>query len=300
MPGPTNVKPAVQRGLHFGIVAGQHYRPWSELVEQFQWADESGWDSAWAFDHFFSLRAGDELGVCLEGWTLLGALAALTRNVELGIMVTGITHRYPAVLFKQAVTVDHASGGRCILGVGAAWQEREHEAYGIPFPPPGDRVDMFGEAMEIYRRFETQERTTFAGEHYTLVNAPFEPKPVNGHIPILVGSTGRRMLRHVARYADIWDGGGSPEEFAKLGARLNLLCEEIGRDPSEIRWAYNYGGTAIESEDNFRQHVRAYAAVGVTDFLIDIPTGSPNSTLQRIAGSVIPELREEFKAGVQA
>lgn len=295
MAGPTQGKPPPEGELHFGIVAGQHYREWPELVEQFQWADESGWDSAWAFDHFFSLREDDEMGVCLDGWTILGAMAALTSNVQLGLMVTGITHRLPAVLFKQAVTVDHASGGRCILGVGAAWNEREHEAYGIPFPPPKQRVDMFAEAMEMHRLTETQERVTFDGDNYQLVNAPFEPKPVHGHIPVMIGSTGRRMMRYVARYADMWDGGGSPEEFAQHGERLKELCADAGRDPSEICWSYQSGPQQFESTDAFRAHVEAYADVGVRAFLMVIPTGTPTATMNEIAEQTIPELRAWYR-----
>jgi len=296
MAGPTSGKTQPRTELHFGVVAGQNNRDWPELVEQFQWADESGWDSAWGFDHFFSLQAGDEMGVCLDGWTLLGSMAALTRNVQLGLMVTGITHRLPAVLFKQAVTVDHASGGRCILGVGAAWNEREHRAYGIPFPPPKERVDMFQEAMEMLRLLETQERTTFDGDYYQLDNAPFEPKPVHGHMPVMIGSTGKRMMRYVARYADMWDGGGSPEEFAARGARLNELCREIGRDPGEICWSYQRGPAELESVDAFRSHVRAYAEVGVRAFLMDMPRGTPTATMNEIARVVIPELRDWFRS----
>lgn len=296
MASPTFGENPPDDQLTFGIVAGQHYRPWEELLEQFQWADESGMDSAFAFDHFFGLRE-DEAGVCLEGWTLLAALAMATKNVQLGLLVTGITHRHPAVMLKEAVTVDHVSGGRAILGLGAAWHEREHQAYGIPFPPPRDRVDMFGEALEMFRQLEMQDRSTFQGEHYQLDNAPFEPKPVHGHIPVLVGSTGRRMMRHIARYADQWDGGGTPEEYAQTGERLNELCREIGRDPSEIRWVMQRGAAALESEDAFRSYVRDYAAVGVRTFLISMPNGTPNQTLQNIAERVIPELREAFAAG---
>jgi len=283
--------------LDFGIVAGQHYRDWPEILEQFQWADESGWDSAWAFDHFFSLRKDHELGICHEGWVLLAALARETRNVQLGLMVTGITHRPPAVLFKQVVTLDHVSDGRLIFGVGAAWHAREHAAYGLEFPSPRERVDRFGEVMEMYRLLETQERTTFNGAHYQLDNAPFEPKPVNGHVPIMVGSTGRRMLRHVARYADQWDGGGTPEEYAAMGERLNQLCQEIGRDPGAVRWALDSGAAALESESAFRAHVAAYAAVGVRSFLFDIPRGTPSPTMRSIADDVIPELRARFREG---
>ena len=296
MAGPTHGKNPPCDELDFGIVTGQHYRNWNVIKETWLWADESGWDSAWAFDHFFGLRQDEELGECLEGWTLIAALATLTSNVQLGLMVAGITHREPIVLFKNAVTVDHVSDGRLILGVGAAWQEREHEAYGIPFPPPGERVDRFGEQMEMYRMLETQERSDFNGAHYSLVNAPFEPKPVNGHIPILIGSTGKRMLRHVARYADQWDGGGTPEEYRAKGQELNAICEEIGRDPAEIRWVLSTGATAMESEDSFREHVHSYAAVGVRSFLFGTPATAPNSTMRAIADRVIPELREEFKA----
>jgi F420-dependent oxidoreductase-like protein len=296
MAGPTHGTNPPAGELDFGIVTGQHWRTWDELLEQWRWADESGWDSAWAFDHFFSLRDG-ELGPCLEGWTLLAALAAHTSRVQVGLLVTGNTHRNPAVLAKQAVTVDIISGGRSILGMGAAWNEREHAAYGIDFPSPRERVDRFGEAMELMRLLETQERTTFQGRYYRLDDAPFEPRPVFGHIPVLIGSTGARMLRHVARYADQWDGGGSPEEFRALGERLNAVCREIGRDPSEIRWVYSTGSEPLASADALRSHVTAYVAAGVRSFLFTLPRGTPSSTVRRIAEQVLPELRQAFRAG---
>jgi alkanesulfonate monooxygenase SsuD/methylene tetrahydromethanopterin reductase-like flavin-dependent oxidoreductase (luciferase family) len=288
--GPTHGHNPPRDTLQFGLVTGQHWRSWDELQEQWRFADETGWDSVWAFDHFFSLRDG-ELGPCLEGWTLLAALATLTTRAQIGLLVNGNTHRNPAILAKQAVTVDIVSGGRLILGVGAAWNEREHAAYGIPFPSARERVDRFGEAMELHRLLETQERATFNGQYYQLDNAPFEPKPVFGHIPILVGSTGARMLSHVARYADQWDGGGSPEEYQALSARLDERCADIGRDPGEILRVYSTGGDPLASEDAFRAHVAAYAAVGVRGFLFDLPNGAPSATLRDIAERVLPELR---------
>lgn len=296
MAGPTNGKNPPATELDFGIVTGQHWRSWDELLEQWTWADSTGWDSAWAFDHFFSLRDG-EMGPCLEGWTLLAALAARTSNIQLGLMVNGNTHRNPAILAKQAVTVDIISGGRSIFGVGAAWNEREHEAYGIPFPSPRERVDRFGEAMELHRLLETSERATFSGEYYTLVDAPFEPKPVFGHIPILIGSTGKRMLSHVAKYADQWDAGGSPDEYRAHGEQLVARCKEIGRDPGEIRWALSTGSEPLASEDAFRKHVTDYAAVGVRSFLFTLPGGTPSDMSTRIAERAIPELREAFRNG---
>lgn len=296
MAGATHVLNQQSNSIDFGIITGQHYRSWSEIQEQWLWAEETGWDSAWAFDHFFGLNDGKEDGQCLEGWTLVSALSMLTRRLQLGLMVTSLTHREPIVLFKNAVTVDHVSGGRLVLGVGAGWQEREHEAYGIPLPAPRERVDRFGEQMEMYRLLERQDRTDFQGTYYRLVNAPFEPKPVGGHIPILVGSTGRRMLRHVARYADQWDGGGTPEEYRQHGERLNALCRDIGRDPSEIRWVLSSGRDVMASEDAFRNHVHTYAAIGVQSFLFNTPFGGVTPAMRSIAENVLPELRAELAA----
>jgi alkanesulfonate monooxygenase SsuD/methylene tetrahydromethanopterin reductase-like flavin-dependent oxidoreductase (luciferase family) len=290
--GPTYGTNPPADTITFGIVAGQHHRSWSEMREQWQFAEETGWDSAWAFDHFFSLR-DDEMGPCLDGWTLLGAMAEMTERVQMGLMVTGLTHRNPAIMFKQAVTIDHISNGRLILGVGASWNEREHEAYGIEFPSPKVRVDRFAEAMEMFRQLESQDRTTFQGEHYSLVEAPFEPKPVYGHMPILVGSRGKRMMRYIAQYADQWDGSGTPEEYGTHSQRLDENCREIGRDPSEIRRGLT-SNAGLESEDSFRQHVADYYAVGVRTFLFRIPTGPVNETIQRIAENAIPELRAKY------
>lgn len=296
MAGPTHGKNPPADELDFGIVAQQQWRTWEETREQARWADANGWDSFWGYDHFFTLSDGDA-GPNLEGWTLLAALATLTTSVRLGLLVTGITHRNPAILAKEAVTVDVVSGGRVIFGVGAAWNGREHQAYGLPFPPPAERVDRFGEAMEVYRRLETHERATFHGRYYTLEDAPFAPKPVFGHIPILIGSTGKRMLRHVARYADQWDGGGTVDEYLAYGRRLDALCRQIGRDPREIRWVMSTEPDKLASEDTFRDFVTRYAAIGVRSFLFKIPRGAPSPTLRAITERVIPELRSAFTAG---
>jgi alkanesulfonate monooxygenase SsuD/methylene tetrahydromethanopterin reductase-like flavin-dependent oxidoreductase (luciferase family) len=297
--GPTYGKNPPANALDFGLKSSQHWQSWEEMKEQWQFADETEWDSCWAFDHFFSLTDG-EMGECLDGWTLIAGTAQITSRVQMGLMVTGMTHRPPAVLFKQAVTVDHLSGGRLILAVGASWNEREHRAYGLEFPSPKIRVDRFGEAMEIYRLFETQERTSFTGKHYILEDAPFEPKPVFGHIPILIGSTGKRMMRFVARYADQWDATGEPDEYQAHGERLNAICREVGRDPSEIRWVFHAGRNELDkvaTEDAFRQHVERYVKVGVRSFIMSVPKGSPSRALRTISEKVIPELREQFAAG---
>lgn len=282
--------------LEFGIVTGQHRRPLSQIMDHWQYAEESGWDSAWAFDHFFSL--GDsESDPTLEGWTLLAGLAMRTQRLKIGLMVTGNTYRNPAILAKQAVTVDHLSNGRLILGMGAGWTVREHEAYGIDLPAPGERVDRFGEAMEMIRLLETQERTTFHGDYYRLENAPFAPKPVHGHMPVMIGTSGKRMLRHVARYADYWDGAKPPEEFAANAELLKRYCAEIGRDPSEIRWTISAYAKPLESVDAFRAHVNDYARIGVRTFLFNTPFSDLPPLFNELAERVIPELRQQHAAG---
>lgn len=282
--------------LEFGIVTGQHRRPLAQIEEHWRFAEETGWDSAWAFDHFFSLGQ-NELDQTLEGWTLLAALAAKTTRVRLGLMVTGNTHRNPAILYKQAVTVDHISNGRLILGIGAGWNEREHRAYGIPFPPARDRVDMLGEALELMRQLETNERTTFDGRFYQLEDAPCAPKPLQGHIPVLIGTAGQRMLRHVARYADYWDGGENPEAYAANAERLAALCREVGRDPGEIRLVFSAYSRPLESVDAFRAHVRQYAALGVRTFLFNTPFSTLPPLFTELAERVLPERREQHAAG---
>lgn len=281
--------------IHFGLVIKQEGRLLPEIEEYVRFTVETGWDSAWGYDHFYSLGSSD-MEPTFEGWTLLADMAAISRGsrLQLGLMVTGNTHRNPAVLAKEAVTVDHIADGRLILGLGAAWNEPEHRAYGIPFPSARERVDRFGEAVELIHLLETQERTTFNGEYYSLDNAPFEPKPVNGHIPLLVGSTGKRMLRHIARYADLWDGGGTPEEYAAAARYLAGLCQEIGRDPSEIVQVLSTGSRQLESADTLRQHVTSYAEVGVRWFLFDAPRGPLPRSLVDLAEHAIPALRQEL------
>ena len=143
-------------------------------------------------------------------------------------------HRIPTVLAKQIVTVDHMSGGRAILGIGAGWNEPEHAAYAIPFPSAGDRVGMLEEALEIFRLLEANERTNYQGRYYTLVDAPFVPKPVNGRIPILIGGTKPRMLRVIAKHADIWDSSLDLDEHVAALKTIREHAREFGRDPGSI------------------------------------------------------------------
>ena len=289
-----------QGGLEFGLITPQHWRGWpelAELAELWDFAEATGWDSGWFMDHFVSQGERDD-GSCLEGWTALAAMASRHSRLQLGVYVSAVTHRAPAVLFKQALTVDQLSQGRLILGLGAGRNGREQLAMGLPAAPPGERYERVAETLELFRRFEREERTTFEGRHYRIDGLACLPKPLNGHLPLMIGTSGQRMLRLVARYADRWDTGGSPETVRQRGAQLRARCLEIGRDPSEIRWAIDNSGNPFgeptASAAVFRQHVAAYSAAGIRTFLFNVWQGGPTPVLMEIAGRVIPELRQEF------
>ena len=191
--------------LRFGMFLSQAGRSWTSVRDDFVQAEELGFDHAWLVDHLVDTDGAPEDG-CLEGWTLLAAIAARTERIRLGVLVSSNTFRNPALLLKEAVTVDHISGGRVILGIGTGWHEDEHRRYGIDLPAPAERVDRFEEAVECISLLMGQERTTFHGRHYRLDDAQLEPRPVQQpRIPILIAAHRPRMLRIAARYADQWD-----------------------------------------------------------------------------------------------
>jgi F420-dependent oxidoreductase-like protein len=210
---------------------------WSDMLAVFQAADGIDiFESGWTFDHFYPIR-GDSNGVCLEGWMTLVALAQATTRLRLGVLVTGVHYRHPAVLANMVATADIISGGRLELGLGAGWHELESEAYGIELGGPRERSDRFEEACEVIASLLENETTDFKGRYYHLTNARCEPKPVQRpHPPICIGGSGeKRTLRATARFAQHWNYlGGAPEEFAHKREVLMRHCEEIGRDPAEI------------------------------------------------------------------
>lgn len=280
--------------LTFGVVTGQHQLTFPQLVEQWQTAEALGFDAVYLFDHFFTLY-GDPDGPCLEASTLLAALALTTSRVQIGVLVNGNTHRHPAVLAKEIVTVDHLSAGRAILGIGTGWNEREHRAYSIPFPSAGDRVAMLDEALTVIRSLLTERRTTYDGNFYRLHDAPFAPKPVQQKLPILVGGKQPKMLRVIARHADIWDSHGTPEEIRARGAEIRRHCEANGRDPDEIAFSVSLGADRLEDDAGFADLARAYRAAGARQLLFDYPLSAQGQrAAERVARDIIPTLKEKF------
>jgi F420-dependent oxidoreductase-like protein len=211
-------------------------QPWADVLATARHAEATGWDGVWVADHFMGNAPGPypaEIPM-LEAGSLVAALGAAVDRVRIGTLVYGNTYRHPAVLANMAVTADHVSGGRFVLGIGAGWQVNEHEQYGIELPPVRERIDRFEEAIQIVRSLLHEPTTTFAGEHYRLTDALCEPKPVQDPLPILVGASGDRMLGIVARFADEWNTWGLPDHIAERSAALDRQCDKAGRDPDAI------------------------------------------------------------------
>ncbi len=254
-------------------------------------ADEAGFDHCWCMDHLASLGPRDD-GPIFEAWTLLAGMAVATSRTRIGCMVTGNTYRHPALLAKAAVTVDHLSGGRLEFGLGAGWAENEHTMFGLPFGSKGDRADWLEEACEIIRSLWTQPRTSFGGTNYKITEAAAEPKPVQQpYPPIWIGGSGRqRTLRITARYADVWNAaGGSPAEVAEASAVLDQRCDEIGRDPAQIRRSVQM--RLAEANDDLLQRAESYRAVGITEIVL-IVAGQNAAGLAEEVASLLPRLRE--------
>jgi len=209
----------------------------ARVVEIAGAAEGSGFDSVWVMDHVYQIaNIGPRTDPMLEAYTLLGGIAARTRKVSLGTMVTGVTYRNPALLAKQVTTLDVISAGRAILGIGAAWNEDEHAGYGFGYPPVRERLDRLEEALQICRAMFAEQSPSFNGAYYRIDGALNVPRPLRPDgIPVLVGGGGeRRLLALVAKYADACNLFGDLTTIRHKLEVLSRHCEEVGRDPATI------------------------------------------------------------------
>jgi alkanesulfonate monooxygenase SsuD/methylene tetrahydromethanopterin reductase-like flavin-dependent oxidoreductase (luciferase family) len=283
--------------LTFGIKTTQ--ASYEDVLAVWREADEiPEIEHAWLWDHMISLREPVSAPQ-LEGWTLLAALAARTRRLRLGLMVTNNQSRLPTVLAKIAATIDVISGGRLVFGIGAgaagAAARREREAYGLPARPQAECIERLDEALGVIRRMWTEPEFDHAGRHYHLRGVVCEPKPVQAPgPPVMVGGAGERLtLRVVARHADVWNFPGPPwstaEEFARKGAILDGHCVAIGRDPAAI-------GRQVYSMVDSREPaaavgaVRPYVAAGATEVVLADRAPREPGGLRRLAREVIGPL----------
>ena len=227
--------------MSFGAQIPGNSTDFSLMRDVAQTMDATRWSSAWTYDHFVPpLVFMDETQDSLEGWMTLAAIGEATNTLMLGTLVSGVTYRNPGLLAKMTATLDHNTGGRAILGLGAAWHEREHAAYGWDFPELKERSDRLEEATALIRAlFHTDGPVQHEGQYYSLDHAPFAPRVhpehPGGFIQIMIGGNGeRRTLRTLARHGDICNVRGTPEEVARLIGVIRQHCVDSGRDPAEI------------------------------------------------------------------
>jgi len=304
------------RELRFGVATLQNV-PWNTLVERWQYLDELGFDSAWVADHFVNPFSPSE--PFLEGWTLLSALATQTQRIRLGTMVTNSSLHNPAVLAKQALTVDHVSGGRLELGIGAGGAPPDHTMTGIPDYDPPERAARLREFTEIVDQLLRNEVTTYRGRYYQVEDAEMHPAPVQKpRPPLMIAALGPKTLRIAAEYADSWnfipEEDLTPREALEQTAERNRMlddyCAQIGRDPGEITrsllaWPF-MPETPFDSDDAFHEFIGRYREVGIDEFIFYwlreealecgydrsmVERSAGRATLERLAGEVIPALR---------
>lgn len=273
--------------MRVGLDVSQHQLTWDALVERVRFAEEAGFDGAWVFDHFKPLY-GDPSGPCLEAWTSLAALAACTSTIRLGVLVTGVTYRHPSILAAEAVTVDHVSGGRLELGMGAAWHEGEHRELGVAFPPASERARRLEEAVQVVRLLTTENGAHFNGAFYRLAGASYNPKPVQRpHPPLWIGASGARAMLPIAgRHADVWHSSGSPAQLADKARVVNEHAERVGRDPKDILRATWL--SLSEPWDEVRATIDALRDVGVGYLNVSWPSEG-RARLEEFVERVMPD-----------
>jgi alkanesulfonate monooxygenase SsuD/methylene tetrahydromethanopterin reductase-like flavin-dependent oxidoreductase (luciferase family) len=272
--------------VKLGALCWNQYTDWPSLLEAGERADRLGFDSLWTWDHLYPI-VGSWEGPILEGWTVLTGWAMATERIRIGLMVGANTFREPALTAKIATTLDHVSGGRAILGIGAAWFEREHIAYGLSFGDgPPERLRWLAEALPVIRGMLHGETPSAAGPRYAAREVRNDPPPVQERLPLLIGGGGEKVtLRLVARYADANNLGGGIEAVKRKEAILLEHCEREGRDPAEIERTAGIGTVIIrDSRDEARRVFEAmFARNGLAPQWTDQPVGTPEDVVERLA-----------------
>jgi len=292
-------------------------RPTTEVLDLARLVDDAGWYGIWYADHYMPNTGSEEFqpGDVHECWAMLPAIAAVTSHIRLGPLVAPTSVHHPAVLANRAVTIDHLSGGRFVLGLGAGWQINEHKAYGIELEPPGARVTRFDEAIQIVRSLLDEERTTFAGTVYEITDAPSDPKPMQSPLPILVGTGSPRMLRITARHAQEWNTWGAPEMAGGAVDKFRAACAAVGTDPASM-WTSvqalvvvtDDAAAALEllpeamrpraiagSDDQIIETLGSYAELGFDEFILpDFTLGETQAerfdAIQHLGSDVFSQL----------
>jgi F420-dependent oxidoreductase-like protein len=245
------------RPLRFGVQLQAQRTDWAEYARAIQAVEELGFDTLWTFDHMLPFSGPDD-GAAFETLTTMGAMAALTDRIRIGVLVNGVLYRDPATLAKSAALVDQITGGRLEFSLGAAWAEREFQAYGLPYPDLKERYGRLEEALHIVTSLWTQDRTTFEGRYYQVHDAPCAPKPIQApYPPIMLGGGGRGTLRMAAKYGSSWNVQGPPERVTERGVVLKELCDEVGRNIDEIEFSWHGHIAVAETHEEAEQEAAA-------------------------------------------
>jgi probable F420-dependent oxidoreductase len=304
--------------IRLGVLAWPQYTDWPALMAVGRRVEELGFHALWTWDHPFPIR-GDPRGPSFEGYLTLAGWASNTQRVTLGHMVTANPLRSPAMLAKIVTTLDHMSGGRAILGVGAGWNVREFEAFGVePGSSMGERLDWLDQAVALMRAMFDGREASIEGGHYRFRNLRNDPPPVQKRLPILIGGKGKRKtLRTVARYADLWATFGDLDVVTEAEQTLRRWCDEVGRDPAEIRYVFSAEASVLrESEaeasrvaaeigrhnggwegpsqawtaERLAEKLAPYVDLGFREIYLDMPAPFDDETLVRFIRDVGPML----------
>ncbi len=310
--------------LQFGVQLLPQDVTWNAWRDGWLGVDELGFDSNWSFDHVHAPRGKPESD-SFEGWVGMAALGALTRTAWTGMLVSPVTFRNPALMAKMATTLDHVTGGKSILGLGAGWHVNEHQAYGFGWPSPGERVSRLGEALEITRRMwnRQEQPATFAGRFYQIDQAFNNPAPIQvPHPPVLVAGSGTRVIGLAARYANIYDSWPPLDALQQRFALLAAACARNGRpydaitrslsvdylwapDPSKREARLDEAAAATPGRDpamlrarilgggpeELIAQIRAYASAGIQQVILHVPSPYDMDGLEHFAREVLPVFR---------
>ena len=264
------------------------------LAEVARTADQGGVTTLTMMDHYFQMeQLGGPPRPMLEGYTSLGFLAAHTARVQLGLLVTGVTYRHPGLLAKIVATLDVLSEGRAMLGIGAAWYEREHAGLGVPFPSTSERFERLEEALQVCRQMWGEDDGPYTGRHYRLQETVCVPPPVRAGGPeVLIGGSGeRKTLRLVATYADACNLFGTDAEgITHKLAVLDRHCEDVGRDPATVRRTVIVGDDPLADVDAFVRRMEEYAALGIDQVWVGPRPEDPVGSVARLCDEVVPRL----------
>ena len=280
--------------VKFGLQLWSQQTDWPSFRDAALSAEQVGWDSIWTWDHLLAIFGPWQQPI-FEGWTALAALGPITERVRLGLMVGANTFRNPGLTTKLATTLDHVSSGRAVLGIGGAWFEREHDAFGIDFgASPGERLGWLDESVMLMRRLLDGETVTHDGPRYQLHDALCEPRPVQAHLPILIGGSGRqKTLRTVAQRADAWNTAGSLEQVSDAVATLRRHCEDVGRDPASIEMTLSFPIVLRDDADEARD--RLGASLDANGVKLDEFEGSLAGSPDEVADAIRPYLELGFE-----